>query len=74
MNTKKSTIVFCIISGTGFIMALIGMIVLASRDSPIFPTEFSVDVLFTHPLALAVISGSVFVVALYELMKKGDGK
>ena len=67
---KKTSIIFVSLSGLGFLMSLIALILLGFSENPFIPTELPIDVLLTHPLVWAVISGSLLLVAISDLMKQ----
>ena len=68
---KKVNLITCVLSGIGFLLALIALSVRVIGGEPFFP-EFSIDVLLVHPLVWGVISGAIFISAISPLLKKED--
>ena len=69
----KSNVITCVLSGVGFILALIALILRVINGDPFFP-ELSIGELMAHPLVWGVISGTIFISAVSPLLGKEKSK
>ena len=64
----KVNLFVCVMSGLGFVLSVIALILLLVSNNPFF-SEHSIDAWILHPLVWAIISGTVFFPMLFQLLK-----
>ena len=66
---KKTDILICVLSGVGFILSLVALVLRVHNDGSFLP-EFTIAALSTEPLIWAVISGVTFLPKVALLLGK----
>lgn len=68
---KKVNIIVCIMSGLGLALSTGALVFLLVRGEPFLP-EYSISALIEHPLVWAIISGTIFFPAFFQLRNKKE--